>query len=219
MDYTLANLVKALKSRLQDDEYDVDDLKRFLNESQFEILGDDKYSFLEKIDNVDANSAGELDLPYDYQSTLYVFARKEKHDPREQLAYISPSEFFDQTRNRDFTYTVYGNTLFYKLPKKYNNDGECDCCGWHVMHLYLAKPKIMKKDGDKPIIPYEYQEALLLGALARAEQRRDNFDYAQIYFNKQNDLLVNMKLRYGPGQQSFENCSRLPFGVEYNGIN
>jgi hypothetical protein len=63
---------------------------------------------------------------------------------------------------------------------------------------------------DKPVIPYEYGEALLLGALARAEQLRDNFDYAQIYENKKEELITNMKERYCPRQQEGENRAKLP---------
>ena len=54
-------------------------------------------------------------------------------------------------------------------------------------------------------------EALILGALARAEEVRDNYDYAQLYRNQQDQILTNMKLRYGPGNLSVKNVARLPY--------
>ena len=68
---------------------------------------------------------------------------------------------------------------------------------------------------DKPILPDEFEEALVLGALSRAERERDNFDYAQIYKNQQDELLTNLKLRYGPGQLNMANRSSLNWHQPY----
>ena len=62
-------------------------------------------------------------------------------------------------------------------------------------------------------------EALVLGALARAEEIRDNFDYAQLYRNQQDQILTNMKLRLGPGNLTAENRAKLPFGGSYYDFN
>ena len=75
---------------------------------------------------------------------------------------------------------------------------------------YLAKPKKLVNGNDRPVIPYEYGEALVLLAQARAEQLRDNFDYAQIYENKADDLITSMKERYCPRQQEGGNRAKLP---------
>ena len=48
--------------------------------------------------------------------------------------------------------------------------------------------------------------------MARAEQYRDNFDYAQIYRNQQDQILTNMKLRYGPGNLVAANQSHTTYG-------
>jgi hypothetical protein len=61
-------------------------------------------------------------------------------------------------------------------------------------------------------------EALILGALARAEEVRDNYDYAQLFRNQQDQLLTNMKVRLGPGALTAKNRARLPyFGGSYDG--
>jgi hypothetical protein len=47
--------------------------------------------------------------------------------------------------------------------------------------------------------------------MARAEEVRDNFDYSQLYRNQQDQILTNMKLRYGPGNLSAKNRAELPY--------
>ena len=73
--YTFGNLVRRVKTRLNDEEFSDDIIKDFINEAQFEILGEEKHTFLEKVDEIDVSpSETELDLPRDYQSTFMVFA-------------------------------------------------------------------------------------------------------------------------------------------------
>ena len=81
---------------------------------------------------------------------------------------------------------------------------------YRIMLYYLAKPLPLVNSEDVPIIPYEFGEILVMGALARAERLRDNFDYAAIYENKYDELVTNMKLRYCPRQISNENRAKLP---------
>ena len=210
MDYTLENLIMILRSRLQDEEYDEDSLKTFLNQAQDEILGEEKYPFMERVDTYFADEKGEISLPLGYAATTHIFARKDEQ-PRHELLFIAPDDFFENTEAKSMVYTKYGNIIFYRINGNTDNDG------YEITHLYLANPRPMVEDDDKPAIPAEFMEALLLGALYRAEQRRDNFDYAQIYQNQMEQLLVNMKLRYGPGNLSASNRAKLPFGGNYNG--
>ena len=73
---------------------------------------------------------------------------------------------------------------------------------------------MLVNDTDKPLIPYEFGEILVLGALARCERRRDNFDYAGVYEAKMDELVTNMKLRYCPRQLANENRAKLPVIVK-----
>lgn len=211
MDYTLSNLKNILRRRLQDEDFDGETLTIFINESQSEILGEDKYPFMQRIDNYTADYYGEISLPPAFAGTFFIYAKKE-HQPRQEVRYIEPEAFFDNTKRHTFVYTVFANTLFYRLSK----DAEDNT--WEIIHLYLVNPLPLVKDTDKSPIPPQYMEALVLGAMARAEEYRDNFDYAQIYRNQQEQLLTNMKLRYGPGNLTAGNRARLPyFGGSYDG--
>lgn len=202
--YTLETLINILRKRLQDEEFDGDTLTIFLNDAQNEILGDGKYPFMQRIDTYEADFEGAIDLLPCYAGTFFIYANKEDQ-PRQELKYISPEEFFKNTEAHTFVYTTFANQLHYRIAHDDDNTG------YTITHLYMAKPMRLVKNTDKTIIPNEYVEALVLGALARAEEIRDNFDFAQIYRNQQDQLLTNMKLRYGPGNLSFKNRAKLPY--------
>ena len=87
MDYTLETLKNLLRKRLQDEDFDGDTLTHFLNQSQSEILGEDKYPFMQRIDEYLADEKGEISLPPFYAGTFYIYAKKEG-DPRQELQYI-----------------------------------------------------------------------------------------------------------------------------------
>ena len=207
MNYTLAGLVSILRQRLQDEEFDETALKTFLNEAQSEILGEDKYPFMQRIDVYSDIQSGEVNLPPEYGGTFALYACHDKGQ-RKPLRYIAPEDFFAATIGKNFVYTTFANTLFYRIHGKMDDPKDNR---YTITHLYLANPWPLVKDDDHSCIPPQYIEALILGALARAEQRRDNFDYAQIYRNEQDSIVTNMKLRYGPGNLTAENTAKLPF--------
>ena len=130
------------------------------------------------------------------------------------LRYLPSRVFFDSNRDasvKAYTYTIFGNQLFYALPDVSDDEDADGDEKFYTLDLYyLAKPKMLVNPTDKPVIPYEYGEALVLLAQARAEQLRDNFDYAQIYENKADDLITSMKERYCPRQLEGENRAKLP---------
>ena len=208
MDYTLEALKNILRKRLQDEEFDGDTLKLFLNQSLNEILGEDKYPFMQRIDQYIAEPDGEINLPLGYGGTFYLYAQKDNQE-REELKFISPEEFFDKTKSHSMVYTTFADTLFYRLRNSGDNNFPYE--DYEITHLYLENPLPLEDDSDITPIPPQYIEALILGALYRAEQLRDNFDYAQIYQNQQDQILTNMKLRYGPGNLTAQNTAKLPY--------
>ena len=210
--YNLSGITDRIKARLKDAQYSDTDIQQFINDAYFDILGDTAYQFLEKAYRASTQDGGPMFLPPDYQTLIHLTATKDHN--KHALRYIPSRQFFDTGKNasvKNYTYTIFGNQLYYSLP---DIEGELDEEGdekFYTLDLYyLARPKMLVQPTDKPVIPYEYGEALLLGALARAEQLRDNFDYAQIYENKKEELITNMKERYCPRQQEGENRAKLP---------
>lgn len=210
--YNLSGLTDRIKARLKDAQYSDTDIQQFINDAYFDILGDTAYQFLEKMYRATTQDGGPLLLPQDYQTLIHFTASKDGN--KYPLRYLPSRQFFDTGKNasvKNYTYTIFGNNLFYSVPDIENELDEDGDEKFYTLDLYyLARPKMLVQPTDKPVIPYEYGEALLLGALARAEQLRDNFDYAQIYENKKEELITSMKERYCPRQQEGANRAKLP---------
>jgi hypothetical protein len=214
-EYTFADIVSRVKQKLNDEAYDETQIKQWVNDVLFEVLGEDKYKFLEKVDEPVEGRGGELSLPRDYQTTIHLTARELKNRSNvHELSYVPPRDWVGAM---GFTYTVIADQVLFRLGSaglsKYDGNRKL----YKLRHYYLAKPKRLVEDKDKPPIPYEYSEILVLGALKRAEQRRDNFDQAAIYENERLSLVENMKMRYGPRQFDGGNRARLPYGQVMRG--
>jgi hypothetical protein len=197
MDYNLKSLVKRVKDALNDAEFSDDLIKQYLNDAQNEVLGESKYSFMRKIDEDSVRGIDAVMLPLDHQATENVIVRQEA--TRRELDYVPTGEA------GHFTYSIFGNDLVVRVPHVPKPRGS-----WYIKHYYLAKPLPMIDDEDVPHIPEEFGEILVLGALVRAEKRRDNFDFAADYANAQRSLVENMRLRYATRNASFGSRARLP---------
>ena len=182
--YNCAFLIKQIKDRINDQEFSDDVICSLLNSVQFEVLGEDKYQFLEKIHEYESIGSGELILPIDYQSTFQVLLDGQK------LRYISKDIFFENPNPG--CYTIYANKLF---ARSFNDESPAV-----LQHFYLAKPYYMGPD-DEPIIPYEFMDVLIYGTLTLIERNRDNYDFAEMWHRHQDELILNMKKRYGMRQQ------------------
>ena len=210
--YNLGGLIARIKTKLDDQEFPDETITQFLNDAYFDVLGDEEYQFLEKIYKSATQGSDILPLPSNFQSLFTLVAKGEQG--LMPLEYMPKEEFFalakDDSR-KNYKYTIFGNQLFYGLPNIENDKTPTGDDKFYELSLYyLAKPRAMVSETDKPLIPAEFGEILVLGALVRCEQRRDNFDYAGIYEAKMDELVTNMKLRYCPRQLTNANRAKLP---------
>ena len=210
--YNLGGLVSRIQDKLDDLEFPEDTITQFINDAYYDILGDEEYQFLEKYYQAATQESGILPLPSNYQSLFTLTATNDKGTFA--LEYMSKEEFFahdKESSTKNYHYTIFGNQLFYNVPSLVNETTPTGEEKFYDLKLYyLAKPKPLVNANDKPLIPYEFSEALVLGALARCERRRDNFDYAGVYEAKMDELVTNMKLRYCPRQLANANRAKLP---------
>lgn len=210
--YNLEGLINRVKTRLDDEEYSSDTITQFINDAYFDAMGDQHYQFLEKIYQTTAQEGGTMVLPCDYQSAIQITAKAK--NGLYTLKYMPFSDFVGYTAQsgaKNYRFSVFGNNLFFEVPKIGDSVDPDDSDEYYTLTLfYLAKPRQLVNLTDVPAIPAEFGEALVLGALARAERLRDNYDYAQIYENKYDDIVTNMKLRYCPRNMSEENRAVLP---------
>lgn len=210
--YNLSGLIDRIQVRLDDEEYPETTITQFLNDALFDALGEAHYQFLEKTYKAATQQPGVLPLPRDYQSLITMTAKIGKNIwPFEYMDYKDFLNLSKDNGEKNYHFTVFGGNLLYTVPDVSDDpyeDGEERF--YDITVYYLAKPLPLVNPTDVPIIPYEFGEILVMGALARAERLRDNFDYAAIYENKYDELVTNMKLRYCPRQVSGENRAKLP---------
>ena len=210
--YNLSGLITRIKVRLDDEEYPDDTITQFLNDALFDALGEAHYQFLEKTYKAATQEPGILPLPRDYQTVITMTAKMDKNVwPFEYMDYKDFLSMDRENGRKNYRFTVFGGNLLYNVPdvsKDEYEDGEERF--YNLTLYYLAKPLPLVNGTDVPIIPYEFGEILVMGAMARAERLRDNFDYAAIYENKYDELVTNMKLRYCPRQAGYENRAHLP---------
>ena len=213
--YNLGGLIARIKEKLDDQEFPDETITQFLNDAYFDIVGDEEYQFLEQIYCATTQGSDILPLPRNFQSLFTLTAKNERGIF--PLGYMSKEEFFALDKDdgqKSYKYTIFGNQLFYSLPNIENDKTPTGEDKFYELSLfYLAKPLPMSSSSDVPLIPYEFGETLVLGALARCERRRDNFDYAGVYENKLDELITNMKLRYCPRQLANENRAKLPVRI------
>ena len=213
--YNLGGLIARIKEKLDDQEFPDETITQFLNDAYFDIVGDEEYQFLEQIYCATTQGSDILPLPRNFQSLFTLTAKNERGIF--PLGYMSKEEFFALDKDdgqKSYKYTIFGNQLFYSLPNIENDKTPTGEDKFYELSLfYLAKPLPMGNSTDVPLIPYEFGETLVLGALARCERRRDNFDYAGVYENKLDELITNMKLRYCPRQLANENRAKLPVRI------
>lgn len=218
-DYNLSTLVADIKDELQDESYDDNRIIRYINQTYFETFGEVPYSFFEKTYKYETIDSGELEAPKDFQSMIRLVV--EKDNLKWPLKYVAPREYFAAYKGmKVYQYTVIGNTVHYYLPKEpCDQIDENNPDSYYTLKLYyLAKPQKLTESTDVPLIPSEYGEILIYGALARAERRRGNYDFAQIYDNQKAELITNMAMRYGPRQFDGGNTVQVPFNIKINEV-
>lgn len=218
-DYNLGTLVEDVKDELQDESYDDNRIIRYINQTYFEVFGEVPYSFFEKTYKYQTIDSGELQVPDDFQSVIRIVIEKQKM--KMPLKYMEPRAYFAAiVGEKVYRYTQIGDQIHFYLPKEYECDGNDDePDDFYTVKLYYeAKPVKLVNPTDVPLIPSEYGEILVLGALVRAERRRGNYDFAQIYDNHKAELITNMAMRYGPRQLEGGNRALPPVNIRINEV-
>jgi len=218
-DYNLSTLVADVKDELQDESYSDERIKRYINDAYKEIFGEVPYSFFEKTYEYETIDSGELEAPKDFQTIERLVVEKDKM--KMPLKYVAPREYFAEFGGmKTYTYTVIGNVVHYHLPEVNCDEiNDTDPDDYYTLKMiYIAKPAKLVNPTDIPLIPSEYGEVLVLGAVAKAERRRGNYDFAQIYDNRKAELLTNMAMRYGPRNFDGGNRIQTPFNIRINEV-
>ena len=200
MAYQLSDLQSEIQRRLNDTSFSTAEITDYLNDAQREIVSRHTWPFMEKV--VDgALTVGEC--TYDQQTDHDVTMDSFLIDPDDEtqafsLTYLGHDEFFArypnpsaETNNQPMVWTSFAGDITFNCPADNT---------YTFRQRYYKTPTALSSSTDVPSIPERYKEVLVRGALARAEERRDNFDFAAIHRNEFENLVEDMALRLIPRQ-------------------
>jgi hypothetical protein len=191
MAYQLSDLITSIQSRAKDTSFSSSLITEYLNETQSEVLGHRRFSFMETADT-DTLSAGqnELELDDEVQTILYLAFVVNGADRRPE--YLPARTFyetdFSQVQSQPAYFTFVGRSIIFSSFSD---------VAYTVKYQYTRRPATLANDTDVPEIPEDYRELLIRGALARIEEYRENYDIAAIHQRKIEELSEDMNLRYG----------------------
>lgn len=197
MAYDVASLTTTIRTKAKDPSLTDSDIMEKIQETQDEVLGHYRFSFLETTHTLtlaisDLTSA----YPADLQTILGL-----KLDDGTQVSrpdYLTYAEFdlahqepSAATAGRPCDYTDYGRTLYWDRPldKAYER-----------ILKYLRRPVTLASGASVPDIPVEYKRILIYGPLGRIEEERENFDIAALHFRKVEDAAEDFLQRYADRQ-------------------
>lgn len=196
MAYTLGDLITDIQRRAKDTSFSTALITSYINDTQNEVVGEKRWPFLEQLD-VTILPVGAYS--YDYESDAQTTYDVTLVDPDGSQNYTQPTflphtHFFDQfpvpeaaNQSMPNFWTDFGRTMMFDCPADK---------AYKLRVRYLAAPTELVNDSDTPLIPQEYKEILIRGALAAIEEYRDNYDLGAVHRRKVEDLTADMAKRY-----------------------
>lgn len=144
------------------------------------------------------STRGSTTFAYDtgHQEILQVvLSRVDSPVTHGQPEFEDPASFFERnpapdtnTAGMPSTYTDYGGELHWGRPLDLD---------YTIGLRYRVAPPRLDEDDAVPLIPFEFSNVLITGALAGVERHWENFDVAAVYERKVEDLAEDMLQRYG----------------------
>ncbi len=202
MAYNVLNLTSRVRRKLKDNSYSASDILDFLNDAQVEIATLFAWSYFETVtsDTLTISSHTKTQQS-DHQTTnkLLLIHPTESTNYRLMDDYYLPyEEFFERFPVPDAQpsgfpqwWTEYGDKVYFNCPAD---------IAYKFRQYYMRTPTELEDNADVPDLPVEFREALVLGATYRAEQQRDNYDYAAVVEQKFLDKVGDLITRYANRQ-------------------
>lgn len=200
MAYNLESIRTQVKNRISDQNFSNIMINQFINDEQREILNYYDLPF-NRASTVQSVSTGvnTIPLPADNQRVKSVkVTAPEGYDGTLDPYYLPYNRFVQIFRepqyysnNQLLWWTIYNTAIIFA----YNADRT-----YTVQIDYNQRPAELATDTDVPVIPEEFQEILVLGAMVRALESIDDNDIAQYQQGKKNLLVQAMVKRFSPQQ-------------------
>lgn len=199
MAYNLLDLRTRVRTKIKDTAYPSGTIDGFINDAIQEIAGLYIWKWLATLKTTDTLTIGNN--TFDNPSDLESLQRFVLVDP------LEPTRYWDITKCRkdnDFFFSVWANAgeLTPGLPAAWTEYGDriylnCPADRAYKVHQhYQCIPAYLESDGDVPVYPVTFREAIVLGASYRCEEERDNYDIAGVLQNRFNDRVSDLITRY-----------------------
>lgn len=200
MSYTLESIRTQVKNRISDQNYSNGMINQFINDEQREILNyyDLPFNRTSSAQGV-AIGAHTLPLPADCQKVKSLrITAPDGYDGSLDPYFLEHNRFVQAFREPQYYnnnqinwWTVYNTDILFAYNADRNYTLQID---------YIKRAPELATDSDVPILPEEFQEVLVLGAMVRCYESNDDNDIAQYQQGKKNLLVQSLVKRYAPQQ-------------------
>lgn len=196
MAYNLASIRNRIRiDKLDDPEYDAEVIDRFINDAIRSVVNAFEFPFMEKVFlGTLPETETTFVFPTDYalmQSLKIVGPTGVQRDITDK--YINFRDFNtrwptprNNSRGMPDYWTLHGNKLYVNRPTD---------AAYETEMYYIKTPKELQADTDVPEIPQEFEEIIVLGALARVQERNEDFDLAAVTRSAFSTMLNELYMR------------------------
>lgn len=196
----LSDIRGRVRLRLDDSSFESTAIDRAINDYQRELTNKHQFTFMETYqDKTFASSGNTIDLPADCQRLLGLLNRTgSPYYYNFTKRYLDYNEFVEWYPAADLLpatppskWTLYAGQIRWSAPADQNYTFRLE---------YLKSCPLLSNDTDVSVIPDEFSEILVEGALVRLQKRDDNYDLASDevpYLGLMENQIVE---RYGRGQ-------------------
>lgn len=206
MAYNATDLTSKVQAKLDNTSFDTAKILNFLNDTNRQIVNMKRWPFMETTTNYTAvigtQSVGTLPADLQVPINLRVLTTFTANLPF--VPYIEYDRAYPNPTTLPNTpptfFTIFNNTVLL--------GPSAPDVAYTLQLRYLKKPTTLVDGNSVPDVPYEFEEAMVLGAFMRALQHEDSYDQAQVISGQLDDLIINMNARLNATQLGQPNRMR-----------
>lgn len=198
MAYNLLGLRTSVRTKLKDTSYSASTIDEAINDTIQEIADLFEWPYFQRIvEGALTVDEYTFELPSNHQLTkgLTIIEPADLTSGVDITPYhMTPDEFFGvfttiaaQDSSKPHHWTEYGYQIYFNQPVDK---------AYILRQTYIKIPDELTADTDVPELPREFREAIMLGAVYRCEEERENYDISGVMQNRFNDRVADLISRH-----------------------
>lgn len=215
MAYNLLDLRSRVRTKIKDSSYSAETIDGYINDAIVEVADLYPWTYFQKI-NSDVLTLDDN-----------TYTQQADHQTTTKLILLHPTtptshwditkyrksweEFFDiypaaDTLNssQPIYWTEYDGKIYFNCPSN---------LAYTLRQFYQKVPTELSANDDVPELPYNFREAIVLGASYRCEEERDNYDIAAVLQNRFNDRVSDLIMRLTNDTMAGPDTVVMPVGI------